>query len=249
MRTLFQKNRVPAFCGSTLYYALYYPRAEGDRAVSHNSGAVFSGAALRRLFFLIQQRQMWILAAVYFADVLLLGGAYVTVGNRTRLRYEETLKRGRAIRNTLRSNCKKIKVITRSIQRDGDEALYNLEKYDDEIAWAEKELEEIASRKRDALITFENVTKNIISDEIMEHNRKRLDEMEAACEETSEALKKLESSIREQNIHITDTYGPYLGKEFMEPDQLTELLKIFQSGSASNLTEAMDIYRKSQNTV
>ena len=84
------------------------------------------------------------------------------IGNKTRLRHQDTLKRGRDIRNVLRSNQKKIKVITKTIQRDGNEDIYDLEKYDDEIACVEQELSEIASRKKDALSTFENVTKTII---------------------------------------------------------------------------------------
>ncbi len=80
--------------------------------------------------------------------VILFGGLYVVIGNKTRIRHQDTLKRGRDIRNHLRSNQKKIKVITRTIQKDGSEDLYDLEKYDDEIARVEQELSEIASRKR-----------------------------------------------------------------------------------------------------
>ena len=59
------------------------------------------------------------------------------------------VKEGREIRNLLRSNNKKIRVITRTIQKDGNEALYDLEKYDDEIACAQQELSEIAERKKE----------------------------------------------------------------------------------------------------
>lgn len=245
MRTLFQKNRVPAFCSSAFYYSLYYPRGLREIGIFLLTLILcFLAIPCGIYFLLIPERQMWILAAVYFVDVLLFGGAYVMVGNRTKFRYQDTLKRGRAIRNTLRSNYKKIKVITRSIQRDGNEALYDLEKYDDEIAWAEQELSEIASKKRDALITFENVTKNIISDELMEHNRQRLEELEASYEASVDALKKLETSMKEQSLNIADAYGPYLGKEFLEPERLTELLRIFQNGAASNLTEAMELCKQ-----
>lgn len=250
MRTLFQKNRVPSFCSSAFYYALYYPKGLIEAGVLFLTLALcFLAIPCSIYFLLMPQRETWILAAIYFADVLLFGGVYVIVGNRTRFRYQDTLKRGRELRNTLRSNHKKIKAITRSIEKDGDEAFYDLKKYDDEIAWAEQELSELASKKQDALITFENVTKNIISDEIMEINRQRLDDLQAAYEECALALKRLENSIKEQNLTITDRYGPYLGKEFLEPERLAELLRIFQNGSASNLTEAMEVYRNAQSTV
>lgn len=38
-----------------------------------------------------------------------------------------------------------------------------------------------------------------------------------------------EDSIRDQNIHITDTFGPYLEMN-LEPDRLSELSKLIQSG-------------------
>lgn len=49
------------------------------------------------------------------------------VGNRIRTHYQDVLKKGREIRNLLRANHKKIHVITRTIQKDGNEALYDLE--------------------------------------------------------------------------------------------------------------------------
>lgn len=245
MRTLFQKERVPAFCSSTFYYSLYYPRGLKEIMLFIMTFVFFFLAIPCGIYFLlIPERQMWYLAAVYFLDVLVFGGLYVTVGNQTRLRHQDALKRGRAIRNALRANRKKIKVITHSIQKDGDEDIYDLEKFDDEIACVEQELAEMTSKKKDALNTFENVTRNIISDEIIAGSKARLDGLKETLEETSRALRKLETDIKEQNIHITDTYGPYLGKEFLEPDKLSELSRIIQGGRASNITEAIRVYRE-----
>lgn len=244
MKTLFQKSGVPSFCNSTMYYALYYPRGLREISLFLLSVVVcFLAVPCGIYFFLIPDRQMWYLAAVYFADVLLFGGLFVMVGNRTRLRHQDSLKKGRAIRNTLRANNKKIRVITRTIQRDGDDDRYNLEKYDDEIARVELELSEIASKKKEALNTFETVTKNIISDEIRASHKERLDKLEQELTETSRALRDFETSIKEQNIYIADVFGPYLGSEFLNPDKLAGLSKIIQRGSASNITEAIEIYK------
>ena len=247
MKTLFQKERVPGFCNSTYYYALYDPRGVKEFMLFFMIILVcFLAVPCGIYFLLLQQRQMWYLAAVYFLDVLLFGGLYVLVGNKTRLRYQDALKRGRAIRNTLRANRKKIRVITHTIQKDGNEDIYDLEKYDDEIACVEQELSEITTRKKDALNTFESVTKNIISDEIVASHKSHLDDLKQALEDTSLALRNLENSIKEQNIRITDTFGPYLGKEFLEPDRLSELSRIIQSGTASNITEAITAYNEAK---
>lgn len=163
------------------------------------------------------------------------------VGNRIRTHYQDVLKKGREIRNLLRANHKKIHVITRTIQKDGNEALYDLEKYDDEIACAQQELSDIAAKKKDAISSFENVTKNIIADEIEGSHKAEIEEKEQKLKEVNNNLAELENSIRQQNIHITDTYGPYLGKEYLDTDKLMELSRIIQAGTASNITEAIEM--------
>lgn len=248
MRTLFQKNRVPSWCTSTFYYALYYPAGFKEIMIFLLTLVICFLGIPCGVYFLIPRREIWYLAAIYFIDVVLFGGIYVMIGNRTRLRHQETLKRGRDIRNVLRSNRKKIKIITRTIQKDGNDDIYDLKKYDDEIACVEQELSETASRKKDALNTFENVTKTIISDEILASHKEQLDRMKRELDEASSSLRSLETSVKEQNIRITDTYGPYLGKEFLEPEKLTQLSRIIQSGTASNITEAINVYRNEGQT-
>lgn len=97
--------------------------------------------------------------------------------------------------------------------------------------------------KKDALSTFENVTKTIISDEIIASHKENLDRLKQELDQVSADLRSLESSIKEQNIRITDTYGPYLGREFLQPEKLAQLSRFIQDGSASNITEAIKLYR------
>lgn len=244
MKTLFQQNQVPFYCSSTLYYALYAPRGIKEILILLASVICCFLAVPCLIYFLIPNRQSWYLAAVYFADVVVFGGLYILVSNRTKLRYQGILKQGRIIRNTLQANERKIHVITRSIEKDGNEDIYDLEKYDDEISCVENDLAQIADRKKEALNSFETVTKHIISDEIAGNHKERIQSLEQKVKEAQQALKELDNRIREENIYITDTFGPYLGQEFLRPDRLSELSRIIQDGSAANLTEAMELYRK-----
>lgn len=243
MKTMFQKDKVPAFCRTTFYYSLYYARGLKERLIGFITFLICFLVLPCGIYFLLPDRKIWYLVLVYFADIIIFGGLYVTIGNRSRSRYHDALKQGREIRNLLNSNEKKIKVITHSIEKDGNEDIYNLEKYDDEIACASQELSEIAERKKDAVSNFENVTRTIISDEIEGSRREEMLALEEEIKELSAQLHSLEDSIRDQNIHITDTFGPYLGNEFLEPDRLSELSKLIQSGSAANITEAITLYK------
>lgn len=240
---LFHKEGVPRLCGTTVYYALYYPGGFKEILLFLLvAAACFLAVPWGVYFLILGGSSLWHLALVYFLDVVLFGGLYVLVGKRTRLLHQAALKQGKAIRRTRRSNLRKIRAITHAIRRDCNEDLYGLEKYDDEIARTEQELSGIVSKKREALNTFEHVTKNIISDEIIASHKERLDCLKEALDDASQTLKELETSIKEQNIYITDAYGPYLGKAFLEPERISELFRMIQSGAASNITEAVAAY-------
>ena len=241
MKTMFQKDKVPAFCRTTFYYSLYYARGLKERLIGFITFLICFLVLPCGIYFLLPDRKIWYLVLVYFADIIIFGGLYVTIGNRSRSRYHDALKQGREIRNLLNSNEKKIKVITHSIEKDGSEDIYDLEKYDDEIACAQQELSDIAAKKKDAISSFENVTKNIIADEIEGSHKAEIEEKEQKLKEVNNNLAELENSIRQQNIYITDTYGPYLGKEYLDTDKLMELSRIIQAGTASNITEAIEL--------
>lgn len=238
---MFQKDKVPVFCRTTFYYSLYYARGLKERLIGFITFLICFLALPCGVYFLLPDRKIWYLVLVYFADIIIFGGLYVTIGNRSRSRYHDALKQGREIRNLLSSNEKKIKVIVHSIEKDGNEDIYDLEKYDDEIACAQQELSDIAAKKKDAISSFENVTRNIIADEIEGNHRAEIEEKEQKLQEVNDSLAQLESSIRQQNIHITDTFGPYLGKEYLNTDKLLGLSKLIQSGTASNITEAIEM--------
>ena len=184
------------------------------------------------------------LGLIYFVCVLVFGGLYVVVGNRSRDRYSDTIKEGRQIRNQMYSNEKKIRKITREIRRDKNEAIYNLEKHDDEIAQIEQMMAETAAKKKEALNTFETVTRNIIADEISANNKEKLDLLKETCEFQAGELHNLEGELKDKSLFVTSQFGAYLEKEFLQPQRLDALLEIVENGTAANLSEAMDQYKK-----
>ena len=111
MKTMFQKDKVPVFCRTTFYYSLYYARGLKERLIGFITFLICFLALPCGVYFLLPDRKIWYLVLVYFADIIIFGGLYVTIGNRSRSRYHDALKQGREIRNLLSSNEKKIKVI------------------------------------------------------------------------------------------------------------------------------------------
>ena len=192
---------------------------------------------------LLPQKSNYYLAGIYFVAVVVFGGLYILINNKTKVRHQETLKQGRKIRDLMRTNDKKIRVITSAIRRDRDEAVYDLEKYDDEIAQIEQDLADITSKKKEALNTFEKVTKTIISDEIAGGSREKIERLEADLRRASDEAKEAEVKVKEQTLFITDNYESYLGTEFMVPEKLDELADFIRLGKAATISEAEALYK------
>lgn len=242
-KSLFQKDRVPRFCKSTLYYSLYFTRGFSEFLLLLFTIFICFLAIPFGIYTLIPQKSIYYLVGIYFITIVVFGGLYVFVNNRTKVRHQVALRKGRSIRDMRRSNNKKIHVITGSIRRDRDEKVYNLERFDDEIAQIELELTEITNKKKEALNTFEKVTKNIISDEIAGNSRQKIEELSSAVEMAADSVKRMEQRVKEQTLHITDTYESLIGKEFMVPERLDILADFIRSGKAATITEAETLYQ------
>ena len=250
LKTLFKQNRVPGFCRSTLYYAMYMPGSIREAALMLLTFLIcFLGIpSCAYLLIPAAERKLWMLILIYVLVILIFGGTYIIVGNKTKISHADTLRKGRNIRSLIRTNNKKIHVITVSIRRDRDEAVYNLEKFDDEIAQLEQELQQISLHKKEALNTFNTVTKNILSDEIINNSKSRIQALEEEHERVDARLREAQKHAKEQALYVTDQYETYLGREFLRTERIAELAKIIRSGQASNLSEAIAVYKSQKTT-
>lgn len=246
MKALFQSKRVPSFCGSSLYYALYFPRGLREILTFLLSFAVCFLLIPYGIYSAIPEKKTIYLVLIYVVDIIVFGGLYTVVGNATKGSHHGALQEGRMIRSLINSNNKKIRVITSGIRRDRNEAIYNLERFDDEIAQLEQEMAQTIRKKKDALNTFENVTKMIISDEITGNSKVKIEELKLSYEDAVSRLRYTETMVKEKKIFITDTYESYVGKEFLTAERLEELKRILESGEAGNISEAVEVYLKSR---
>lgn len=241
MNTLFKTDRVPFFCKSNLFYALYYPRTAGEFLTLFIGFLIgFLALPFGIYMFIPKKGTMW-LVLIYAAVIFVLGGLYVGIGNITRDKYGAALREGKTIRGLLASNKRKISVVTSGIRKERNDAAYDLGKYDDEISQLTEELGQVSNRKKEALNTFENVTKNIITDEIAGNSKEKLDQLEANYRELNGKRKAHETMVKEKSIFITDNYASYLGKEFLEPSKIDQLIKLIESGEAINLSDAISL--------
>ncbi len=243
IRALFRTGRVPVFCRTRLYYALYLPRGIKEILILLFMMFLCFLAVPCGIYFLIPNHHTFHLVALYVAAIVVFGGLYVVIGNKTRHRFLDVLKEGRGIMNQMAANRKKIASIARSIRKDKNDSVYDLQKFDDEITRLVQELTDIEKKKKEALNTFDTVTKMIISDEIAGNYRSALEELHRELDQVSENLKTVQTEGKEKSLHIADHFEIYVGKDMMTPERLSALAEIISQGEAANITEAISIYK------
>jgi len=248
IKTLFKANHVPGFCRGNYYYALYFTRTFKDFLALLVTILICFLAIPCGVYFLIPERRTMYLVGIYVAAILVFGGIYVTVGNMTKVRYMDVLKEGLGIRAKIRANKKEMKVIAKTIRRDKNETIYNLQKFDDEIAQLDQDVAEINRKKKEALTTFDTVTRTIISDEITANNKEEIGRMEDDLASLSEKLRSTRTAAKEKSLFITDNYEVYIGKGYMTSEKLQALADIVRSGAASNISDAIAIYKSQEET-
>ncbi len=246
LKTLFKCHHVPRFCRSPLYYSLYFPYRIKEYFFLFLGILALFLALPYGIYLLLPKQEILYLALIYLAVILLFGGGYVLIGNRTKMQHKDPLQKGLEIQKQIRSNKRKIKAIISDIRKDKNESLYNLKKFDDEIAHLQQELKDVLAKKADALNTFETVTKNILSDEIEHNHKEKLDQLQQEYERATKELRDVSQQVKKKRLDITDQYGTYLGNDFLDPLKIVELCTIIQNGQASNISEAIDCFHAMQ---
>lgn len=243
MKAIFHANHVPGYCKSNLYYSLFFTKGFKEFMTLLMTLVICFLAIPVGIYFMIPDRKTWLLIVIYVLAILIFGGLYVLIGNSTKMKHMEELKEGRLIRNKIKANKKQMKKIEKSIRKDKDEAVYNLQLFDDEIAQLEQDLAQTERQKKDALNTFNNVTKTIISDEINGNHKEEIDQMESDYNKTVSDLKETQDAAKIKALYITDNYEIYAGKEFMVMEKLAALEEIIESGKATNISDAITVFK------
>lgn len=242
LQTIPKQNSLPKYCTSFLFHSLFFPQTVIEWIVA----VVFVVGILAVLpyviYLLLPQNNQLILAGLYSGISLLFFTIYVIITSKVKIKYMQCLKEIVAIRGYIRSNKKKVKVITHAIQKDKDETNYNLGSYNYDIAKVEVDIESIAKKKQEALSKFEVVTKKVITDEIRDVNEERVGTIKEQLEEVKSHLEEVEEKVAQMSMYMASHYEGYLGKELLSKDRIDAIIHILQNENVDTITEAISIY-------
>lgn len=242
-KRMFKKEHLPAFCNSTLYYSLFFAKGARELLVMFLSFLIVFLALPFGVYYLIPSKGIGAVILIYVVDILIFGGSFIVVSEKTKMTHPSAIKQGRNYRDAILANKKKIRKIEKSIARDENNSYYDLEEYDENLDKLSLDYEEISRQRKDALDNFEKVTRKVIMDEIVLNNKERIDGLSAKSLQVAEELKEAENHAREASLSFTDVYGSYIDKEYWQQEKLDQLIEILKNGEAKSITEAQTIYK------
>ncbi len=237
-----KQNKVPICCNTTYYYAMYFTKGLVEAGWLLLTLAMVFFVIPLGIYWLIPERQMVHLLFIYIAVLVLFFGAYIAIGNLTKDKHMNTLREGRKIRDVMRNNQRRIRAITRTIEKDRDEAGYSLDDFDQRLRQIDQELDRLTKAKEDALTQFNRVTVLEIEREITGNSQAKIEGLETELKKSKEKLEISKAKVQEFNLTLTDKYIPYLGREYMNAKALNTLAGYLENGQAANLTEAKNLY-------
>lgn len=243
--TNFHKNKIPSFCNTKLYFALYFTKNISDFLLLLLCFAVSFVLIPCGIYFLIPKKSMILFVLIYVVDIVLMLLIYIGLNNRTKVEHLETMKEVRKNRDMIEANNRKIRSIKKSIEKDKNEDAYRLERYDEEIDLIRGELDDLANRKQEALTIFENETQHELDQDIRLKYTEKLETIAAQLRDLSASVKESEDVIQQKNMVFTDQYGPYIGQEFMTPEKIDQIAEVLREGIAFSISDAQQVIKDS----
>ncbi len=244
-KTMLKQNKVPSFCNTKLFYALFLPTGMGDMAIIIIAlFAILLVIPCFVYFYVIPKESMVYLILIYFVTVIFFGGLYMLIDNNIKDKHMETIKRVYRLRTQIADNKKKRDKIRKGILKDKDESKYGLDNFNQELIELEEELKSITEQKNEALSVFENTTRFVIGEEIKARSQEELTALKKEYGEVYVKVKETEENIKNLSMELAGNYEAYLGKEFMSVDKLNILCDIMTDNDLKTISEAMGFYKE-----
>lgn len=238
-------SKLPAICGTRFYHIMYFPVKLYEYLIIFLLLLVFFGGIPVLIYYYIPQKNPYYLIAIYTLLISITCFVYIIIAKLTKHKNIRALKEIRSIFNEISATKKKIKKLEKSIVKNKDDSIYNLDNYDNEINELEEDITEINIKKKEAVSNFDNSTRHIIADEILAAAKPRIEELDTRYKLTVDTRKKVSKELKDKNIYISENFEVYVGKEYLDAEKLDALADIMDKAIVTNLSEAIEEYKNS----
>lgn len=242
-RALFKAAKIPGFCTTKYYYALFAPRSGADFLIFVVT-IIIAVALIPNVVCALFDWRIFYKIILYVAIVVFFALIYFLVTIWTKAGQKVTvLEDGRPFMKQKKAARKELKKLKKAIKKDDNEQQYGLEAYDAEIARREQIFEEKAQAKENALSEFDNYTVKVIRREIEDEIIPQIESLSAELEAAQEdaALKRRIAS--EAAEYLASNYTVYLGEKYTVCEKIDELIALINEGKAANVSGALEILK------
>ena len=242
-RNLFRANKVPGFCNTKLYYALFVPRS-GKDFIAFALMIIIAAALIPNVVCAFLSWKIFYKVLIYVGIVILFALIYFLITLMTKSGDRAAvLEQGRPNMKAIRKNKKEIKKLEKGIKKDRDEEQYGLGDYDAEISRREGILADRNTAKDNALEEFDRVTSVQIKADI---EAEIVPEIEKLARE-SEMLKTQAADRAKEAADASDMlasqYMIYLGEKNTTCEKIDALISIINEGKAQDIQQALEILK------
>ncbi len=242
IRTIFRQKGVWKYLDNKFIYTLYYPKSSKEKALFLLTALLglivipTIAVKLTGFFWLIEIFEYLIVAGL-FAGLYALGYKYV------KIQYKDAFVETKVQRITIIKNETKIKRIKKSIKKDDDDDRYGLNDFDEDIKELEEHINDIVTRKNEALADFEKTTKADIVEEITSRDIGKINKLKSELAEVTSSLKELEAKQKNITLNISTNYTAYIGEENMNIDRIEKMIVLLGEGKATTIGDAVNILK------
>lgn len=240
IRLAFKERKIPRFCDSTFYYALFCTSQTKEFIIFAFTTVFFIALVPNAICFLLIGLGLW-RVLIYIGIIVVVVGLYFLVYKMTKAKDKDIFDQMRPKRTQIENNKKKIKKMKRKIKKDKNESLYDLVEFDEEVNNLRQEISELEKGKDEAVKKFEEFTVKAIADEITERSKNKIFEMKEHSRNIANMIKEMEVRQKEISLKIASDYEAYLGSEFMSVNKIEELINVLKEGKAPTIAEAMEV--------
>ncbi len=243
IKGIFTKDHILRIFNTHYFFALFLPGTISDYLLILLTVIILGGLPFG-VYTLLGLDNFWLLLAMYAGELFLFAVCFFFIFKKVRNKHLAALREATAQRERIREIRKSIKKKANSIRKDRDESGYGLESFDESISDLENTLKTIVEQKKQALTDFENTAKPDLINEI---RVKYVDDIEALKKQHEEAVqiqKEADDEISAITMDISQNYEAYIGKENLQISVIDSLTDIINSGSALNISEALEAYKK-----
>lgn len=245
INAVLKRERLPKFCNSRLFLALYSPAGIKDIfiilltlfltlfVIPYGSFKLFVPASKPAM-----------ISVIYIACFIVFGGIYIFLNNSIKEPHKGALKQVRGLKKEFCQAKKKTYAMEKKISKDPDESSYGLEEYDAEMDGMRKEEQDVTNQMKDALLVFENETSKSIQDDIRLQYKETIDGLQQELQNVSKQSEDVNKRIKDIKIKLSTNYESNLGKDMIRPEVIEALTQMIASGEAYTIKEAIQLYRE-----